>query len=57
MKLGIDTLEIGNGDLLAKDHLIERSDEIRIQEATVEDTEAQAATDKLEVVQVLRVDA
>ena len=57
VKLSIDTLKISQRDLLAKDHLVECSNEVRIQEAAVEDAETQAATDELEVVQVLGVDA
>ena len=57
VKLSIDALEISQGDLLAKDHLVECGNEVRIQEAPVEDTKTQAATNELKVVQVLRVDA
>ena len=57
MQLGIDTLQISERNLLLQDHLVECRDEVGIQEATVEDAETQAATDELEVVQVLGVDA
>ena len=56
MQLGIDTLQIRDGHFLLEDHLVERCDEISIQESSVEDTETQAAPDEREVVQVLRVD-
>ena len=56
MQLGIDTLQICNGHFLLEDHLVERCDEISIQESSVEDTETQASSDKLEVVQMFRVD-
>ena len=55
VKLSIDALEISQGDLLAKDHLVECGNEVRIQEAPVEDTKTQAATNELEVVQVFGV--
>ena len=55
-QLGIDALQVGDDDLLAEDHLVERSNEVRVQESPVEDTETQATPDELEVVQVLRVD-
>ena len=56
MQFGIDTLQIRNGHFLLEDHLVERCDEISIQESSVEDTETQASSDKLEVVQMFRVD-
>lgn len=57
MKLGIYALQVGKSDLLLQDHLVERSDEVRIEEAAMEDTEPKTSTDELEVVQVLGVDA
>lgn len=57
MKFSIDGLEICECDLLLQDHLVETDDEVRIEEATVEDTETKTATNELEVVQMLRVDA
>ena len=56
MQLGIDTLQIRDGHFLLEDHLVERCDEVSIQESSVEDTETQASSDKLEVVQMFRVD-
>ena len=56
MQLGIDTLQISERNLLLQDHLVERRDEVGIQEATVEDAKPQAPADELEIVQVLRVD-
>lgn len=56
VQLCVYTLQVRDGHLLAEDHLVERRDEVRIEETTVEDTETQAAADKLEVVQVLGVD-
>lgn len=57
MKLGVYTLEIGQGDLLLEDHLVESDDEVGVQETTVEDTQSEHTSDKLEVVQVFRVDS
>ena len=56
MQFGIDTLQIRDRHFLLEDHLVERCDEISIQESSVEDTETQASSDKLEVVQMFRVD-
>ena len=56
MQLGIDTLQISQRNLLLQDHLVEADDEVRVQETAMEDAETQAATDELEVVQVLGVD-
>lgn len=55
MKLCIDTLEIRKRDFLLENHLVECSDEVGIEEAAVEDTETQASSNELEVVQMLRV--
>ena len=57
VQLGVHTLQIGQRHLLLEDHLVERSDEVGIQEATMEDTQSQASPNKLEIVQMLRVDA
>lgn len=57
MQLRIDAFEIGERHLLPENHLVEGGNEVRVQEATVEDAEAQAPTNELEVVQVLGVDA
>ena len=57
MQTSINTLKIGKCNLLLEDHLVEADDEVRIQETTVENAETEAATNKLEVVEVLRVDA
>lgn len=56
VKFGIDGLEIRKRDLLLQDHLVETDDEVCVEEATVEDTETETATNELEVVQMLRVD-
>ena len=56
MQLSIYTLQISQRDFLLQDHLVEGRDEVGIQEATVEDTQTQAATNELEVVQMFRVD-
>ena len=57
MKISIDALKISQRDLLGKDHLVACGHDVRIQEATVEDAETKAATDELEGVEVLGVDA
>jgi hypothetical protein len=57
VQFSIDTLQVLQSNLLLKDHLVEADDEIRIQEATVEYTEAKASTNKFEVVQMLGIDA
>lgn len=57
MKLGVYTLEIGQGDLLLEDHLVESDDKVGVQETTVEDTQSEHTSDKLEIVQVFRVDS
>ena len=56
VQLSIHALQVRKRDLLAEDHLVERRDEVGIQEATVEDAKPQAPADELEIVQVLRVD-
>ena len=55
MKLGIDTLEIGERNLLPQDHLVETDDEVGIEEASVEDGETEDTADELEVIEMLRV--
>lgn len=57
MKLRIHTLQIGQSDLLAKDHLVEADDEVCVQEPSMEDAQAEATANELEVVQMLRIDA
>lgn len=56
-QLDVDALQIRDRHLLLQDHLVEADDEVRVQEPAVEDRQAQAAADELEVVQVFRVDA
>jgi hypothetical protein len=55
MKLGIDALEIRQSDLLPQYHLVKANDKVRIKESAMENAETETATDKLEVVQMLRV--
>lgn len=57
MQLYVNTLQIRQCHLLFKNHLVEANNEIRIQEPTMEDTKAEASTNKLEVIQMFRVDA
>lgn len=55
MKLSIDTLKIREGDLLFQDHFVEANNEVGIQEPSMENSEAQAASNELEIVKMLRV--
>ena len=57
MQLSVNALQVRERDLLAQNHLVERGDEVGIEEAAVEDAQAETAADELEVVQVLGVDA
>jgi len=57
VKLSVDTLQIGQRNLLFQDHLVERDDKVGVQETPVEDTQTEDSTDELEVVQVFRVDS
>jgi hypothetical protein len=56
MQVFIDTLHILKSDLLPQHHLVEGTDEERIQEATVENSKADHPANELEVVEMLRVD-
>lgn len=53
----IDTFHILQGDLLSQHHLVECTNEERVQEATVEDGKTDHTSNELEVVEVLGVDA
>jgi hypothetical protein len=57
MELGIDTLHVGQSDSLLQDHLVEGADKEGIQEASVEDSQTDHATNEFEVSKMLRVDA
>jgi len=57
VELSIDTLHVGQGDPLLQDHLVECTNEECIQEAPVEDSQTNNATNELEVTKMLRVDA
>ena len=52
----IHTFEILKRDFLLENHLIERYNEVRIEESTMEDTKAHTSSDEFEVIQMLRVD-
>lgn len=56
MQLRIDALQIRQRHFLLQDHLIETDNEVCVKETAVEDTQAQASADELEVIQVLGVD-
>ena len=53
----VHAFHVVDGNLLAQHHLVECSDEERIKEATVEDSQAHHSPDKLEVVEMFWVDA
>ena len=55
--VGVDTLHIGQGDLLPQDHLVKGTDEKGVQEASVENGQAHDTSNKLEVAEMLGVDA
>lgn len=57
MQFRVHALQIRKRNLFLQDHLVETHDKVRIQESSVEDTQTQATTDKLEIVQVFGVDA
>ena len=52
----VDTLEIGDGDLFAEDHLVEARNKEGVKEASVENGHSDDATNKLEVREVLGID-
>lgn len=56
MEVRVDTLHILQCDLLAQNHLVERANEERVEEATMEDGETNDASNELEVVQMLGID-
>jgi hypothetical protein len=56
VELSIDALHVGQCDSLLQDHLVECTNEECIQEAPMEDSQADNATNELEVTKVLRVD-
>ena len=57
MEVCVHTFHILQSNLLAQNHLVEGTDEERVQEATVENSETDDASDELEVVQMFGVDA
>jgi len=57
VELSIDTLHVGQSDPLLEDHLVECTNEECIQEAPVEDSQTDNATNELEVSKMFRVDA
>jgi hypothetical protein len=56
IQLSINTLQIRKCHLLVQNHLVEADNKVCVQEAPVEYTEAEAAADELEVVEMLRID-
>jgi hypothetical protein len=57
MEISIDTLHILEGHLLPENHLVEGSNEKCVQKAAVENRQTNNSANKLEVVQMLRIDA
>lgn len=57
MQILINTLHVLKRNLLPQHHLVERPDEERIQETTMEDGQTNNPANKLEVIQVLWVNA
>jgi hypothetical protein len=49
VELGVDGLEVLEDNLLLEDHLVEGDDEVGVEEPTMEDAEAEASSDELEV--------
>jgi len=56
VEFSIYTLQVCNHNLLFQDHLVERDNEVCIQESTMEDAQTETPSNELEVVQVLRID-
>lgn len=52
----VDTLEIGDCNLFAKDHLVEAWDEECVEEAPMEDGHSDDASDELEIGEMFGVD-
>lgn len=57
MQIFVNTFHILKGHLLPKHHLVECTDEERIQETTVENRQTNHTADEFEVIEMLRVDA
>jgi hypothetical protein len=57
VEIRIDTFHILEGNLLPQDHLVKRTDEERVQEASVEDGQTDDTANEFEVIEMLRVDA
>lgn len=55
MQVLVDTLHILERNSLPKHHLVEGTDEERVKESPMEDGQAHHATNKFEVIQMLRV--
>lgn len=57
MHICIDRFQICEGHLLLQDHLVERDNEEGVQKSTMENGQTHNSSNKLEVVQMFRVDA
>lgn len=57
MEFSINGLKVRECDLLPQNHLVEADDKVCIEETSVEDAKAKTAPDKLEVIQMFRINA
>jgi len=57
VKFGVDSLQIGDSHRLSKNHLVERGNEVCVQESPMEDGETNDAADELEVTEMVWVDS
>jgi hypothetical protein len=57
MQFSIDTLQVRQSNLLVENHLIHAGDEVGVEEATMEDSQADHTSNEFEVIQMLWVDA
>ena len=53
VQLSIDALQVRQGHLLFEDHFVEADDEVGVEESSMEDAKTKAASDELEIVQML----
>lgn len=57
MQVFIDTFHILEGDLLPQHHLVECSNEERVEETTMKDGETDNAANKFEIIQMFGINA
>lgn len=56
MQICVHRFQVCQGHVLPQYHFVEARYEVRIEETTVENSKAKAATNKLEVAQMIRID-